>query len=350
MDAVAVAPATQPASASGGGARSVPTSSTAAAPGPADAAAGGVELGRHGTGAGNRLTAYQAFFRVTFNDLRAAAVADWSADPANAGSGGKCKIPTNVIVRTIGEKWRALSPEEVEAFAERTGSIAPGRKHRRGVKRKRRVGASARNTGPKKPMTAYQLFFREHEGQLSGKTEGYTRAEGMSQNIIVRTIGERWRASQLTAEGNEAWKQKQAADKERYAKELVVHEATAAAAVAAAPPAATVDHAAATQDVGSAASSGRAADGGAAAAQRRPPPDDADNGGASQAGAEKAARAPARAPAPLPETGEDPGLKKAPGVSQLPSTAASQPVSKPHPKAVDGTCVWCLCKRCRCPQ
>ena len=29
---------------------------------------------------------------------------------------------------------------------------------------------------------------------FAGKTDGYTRAEGMSQNIIVRTIGQRWRA------------------------------------------------------------------------------------------------------------------------------------------------------------
>jgi hypothetical protein len=168
---------------------------------------------------GHTLTAYQAFFRQTFNELRDAARAEWDADTANAG--GKFLCPTNVIVKSIGERWRAMDAAEVEAFADKTGSLAPG-KHRRGAKRKRRnmqKGGSKR-TGPKRAMTAYQLFFRVHEGQLSGKTEGYTRAEGMTQNVIVRTIGERWRALANEPDGRSEWTKLEAEDKQRYAKEL----------------------------------------------------------------------------------------------------------------------------------
>ncbi len=198
------------------------------------------ELGRHGAGAGQALTAYQAFFRLNFNEMRAAARADWQAH----GGTDKFMCPTNVIVRTIGERWRSMSPAQVQAFANSTGSIAPGQKKPQGIKRKRRmpkkVTAKAKakakakgkgkgkakapppkqRVGPKRAMTAYQLFFREHEGQLSGKTEGYTRMEGMTQNIIVKTIGERWRALQHDPESRAVWTRMEEEEKQRYAREL----------------------------------------------------------------------------------------------------------------------------------
>lgn len=172
-----------------------------------------VELGRHGAGAGQTLTAYQAFFRITFNEMRAAARAEWQA----SGAKDKFNCPTNAIVKTIGERWRSMAPAQVEAFADRTGSVAPG-KQRRGTKRKRRVPKPAKPAqhGPKRPMTAYQLFFREHEGQLSGKTPGFTRAEGMTQNMIVKTIGERWRALQHDPKARAVWTRREEEDKQRY--------------------------------------------------------------------------------------------------------------------------------------
>jgi len=46
---------------------------------------------------------------------------------------------------------------------------------------------------PKRSLTAYQLFFRETYAELSGKASGSACRENITQNEIVRTIGERWR-------------------------------------------------------------------------------------------------------------------------------------------------------------
>ena len=204
------------------------------------------------------MTAYQAFFKHHFNDMRDKARAEAAA---TAEPGAKFKPPVNKIVSKIGEMWRAMDGAETAAFAERVvrplpapapvratsdslglqGALPPARSGRRGGKRKR-SGPKPKRTGPKQPMTAYQLFFRENEGKLSGKvspqhlhaifvwsrherrrlcrqTPGYERAPDMTQTVIVRTIGERWRS--LDEAGKAEYKRRQEADKLRYEQELL---------------------------------------------------------------------------------------------------------------------------------
>lgn len=126
------------------------------------------------------LTAYQAFFRQTFDELKVKAMAD-SPD-------GKC--PTNAIVASIGERWRALSVDGRAAYAGSSEEINRKKKKARTNKR----GRAENSVRPKRSLTAYQLFFRETYAELSGKAAGSVGREGITQNEIVRTIGERWRA------------------------------------------------------------------------------------------------------------------------------------------------------------
>jgi len=109
------------------------------------------------------LTAYQAFFRHNFEELKAEAVA----------KNGGAKTKSNGIVSIIGQRWREL---DGAAKASWEGSTIPQRQ-------------SLQRPKPRS-LTAYQLFFRETAVELAP-----LKAVGsLTQNEIVRTIGERWRS------------------------------------------------------------------------------------------------------------------------------------------------------------
>jgi hypothetical protein len=169
-----------------------------------------------------KLTAYQAYFRMSFNDMREKAKAEARA------TGKKYTCPTNNIVKTIGENWRAMSAAQVEQFAARVGAVPPGKRKTMGgaagpaksKKKKRKTPTAAKpknGRGPRRAMTAYQIFFREHEGMLSGKAPGFEKS-GLTQNEIVRTIGERWRA--MTPQMRTDYKTKEQQEKARFEAEL----------------------------------------------------------------------------------------------------------------------------------
>jgi hypothetical protein len=75
-------------------------------------------------------------------------------------------------------------------------------------------------TLPKGPLTAYLFFAMEHRASIKEANPSFTLGE------IGRELGERWRKA--TPEDKAPFLASQAADKERYDKEMAAHKATAA--------------------------------------------------------------------------------------------------------------------------
>ena len=131
------------------------------------------------------LTAYQAFFRVTFDQLKAKAMA--------SSVQGKC--PTTEIVSEIGKRWRDLDDAGKAAYAGSVEAVAVRRSKPKREKAERKgAGEKKKACKKKRSLTAYQLFFRDESAVLGGKAPGSVRREGITQMEIVKTVGERWRS------------------------------------------------------------------------------------------------------------------------------------------------------------
>jgi hypothetical protein len=152
------------------------------------------------------LTAYQAFFRVTFDQLKAKAKA--------SSAQGKC--PTTEIVSEIGKRWRDLDDAGKAAYAGSAQVVAVRCKPKR--EKAARKGAGEKKTGKKKrSLTAYQLFFRDESAVLSGKAPGSVRREGITQMEIVKTVGERWRSIDEAVKAD--YQAKALEEQQRFARE-----------------------------------------------------------------------------------------------------------------------------------
>ena len=154
------------------------------------------------------LTAYQAFFRVTFDQLKAKAMA--------SSVQGKC--PTTEIVSEIGKRWRDLDDAGKAAYAGSVEAVAVRRSKPKREKAERKgAGEKKKACKKKRSLTAYQLFFRDESAVLGGKAPGSVRREGITQMEIVKTVGERWRSIDEAVKAD--YQAKALEEQQRFARE-----------------------------------------------------------------------------------------------------------------------------------
>jgi len=138
------------------------------------------------------LSAYQAFFRETFNELKQKAL---------GAGGGDAKCPTNTIVAEVGKRWRALTDEQKAQYAGSSELVkVKDKKRKRKTKAEKEEKKKKKAERPKRALTGYQVFFKENAAKLKSECE--------NQKEVVQKIGEKWQA--LGDAGKEKYKQKAA--------------------------------------------------------------------------------------------------------------------------------------------